>query len=233
MSLRNYKALEEEDVLATATFMQRCLRLDPKNRATAEELLQDTWWQGVAWASAFTFKLHAVEHGTKCLVMSDGTNDMFAAMHFCLTWIPPSILRHKMAGGQYLQLRYLPSASPMLIQWCLEPMILVPRHPADPPSSTYVQGARQPVLGSRLCVPCLINWAWDFWNGIFWDGDARIWCARRKCDGEVFKRFQRSVPSSGMYVSLGNTQSYDAHLLARFRTSSWKHVSFKNSFPNE
>ncbi len=48
MSLRNYKVLEEEDVLATATFMQRCLRLDPKNRATAEELLQDTWWQGAA-----------------------------------------------------------------------------------------------------------------------------------------------------------------------------------------
>jgi hypothetical protein len=47
MSLRNYNVLKEEDVLATAAFMQRCLRLDPKNRATAEELLQDTWWKGV------------------------------------------------------------------------------------------------------------------------------------------------------------------------------------------
>jgi serine/threonine protein kinase len=46
-SLRNYNVLKEEDVLATAAFMQRCLRLDPKNRATAEELLQDTWWKEV------------------------------------------------------------------------------------------------------------------------------------------------------------------------------------------
>lgn len=38
----------EEDVLATAAFMQRCLRLNPKDRATAEELLQDRWWQEVA-----------------------------------------------------------------------------------------------------------------------------------------------------------------------------------------
>jgi hypothetical protein len=48
MSLRNYEALSEEDVLATAAFMHRCLRLDPKNRASAVELLQDTRWEGVA-----------------------------------------------------------------------------------------------------------------------------------------------------------------------------------------
>jgi len=46
--LRNYKVLEEEDVLATAKIMQRCLRLNPKDRVTAEELLQDPWWQGAA-----------------------------------------------------------------------------------------------------------------------------------------------------------------------------------------
>ncbi|KAF8957039.1 kinase-like domain-containing protein [Flammula alnicola] len=47
-SLRNYKVLEEADVLATAKIMQRCLRLNPKDRATAEELLQDPWWHGAA-----------------------------------------------------------------------------------------------------------------------------------------------------------------------------------------
>lgn len=43
-SLRNYKVLQEADVLTTANIMQRCLRLNPKDRATAEELLQDPWW---------------------------------------------------------------------------------------------------------------------------------------------------------------------------------------------
>jgi serine/threonine protein kinase len=49
-SLRNYKVkvLQEADVLATAKIMQRCLRLNPKDRASAEELLQDPWWQGAA-----------------------------------------------------------------------------------------------------------------------------------------------------------------------------------------
>jgi len=47
MSLRNYKVLKEEDVLVMAAFMHRCLRLDPKSRAAAEELLQDTLWKGV------------------------------------------------------------------------------------------------------------------------------------------------------------------------------------------
>jgi len=48
MSLRNYKVLQEEDVLATAKIMQRCLRLNPKDRAGAEELLQDPWWHDAA-----------------------------------------------------------------------------------------------------------------------------------------------------------------------------------------
>lgn len=38
-SLRNYKVIDEEDVLATAKIMQRCLRLNPDDRATAMELL--------------------------------------------------------------------------------------------------------------------------------------------------------------------------------------------------
>lgn len=45
-SLRNYQVLQEVDVLATAKIMQRCLRLNPRDRATAEELLQDPWWHG-------------------------------------------------------------------------------------------------------------------------------------------------------------------------------------------
>ncbi|KAG1855329.1 kinase-like protein [Suillus subalutaceus] len=44
-SLRNYKVIKEEDVIATAKIMQRCLRLNPDDRATAMELLQDPWWQ--------------------------------------------------------------------------------------------------------------------------------------------------------------------------------------------
>ena len=47
-SLRNYNVLEEADVLATAKIMKRCLRLNPKDRATAEELLQDLWFHGAA-----------------------------------------------------------------------------------------------------------------------------------------------------------------------------------------
>jgi hypothetical protein len=40
MSIKNDKVLEEEDLLTTAALVQRCLRLDPKSRATAEDLLQ-------------------------------------------------------------------------------------------------------------------------------------------------------------------------------------------------
>jgi serine/threonine-protein kinase SRPK3 len=47
LSLRNYKVLPEPDVLATAAFIERCLRLDPKNRPSAEELLEDEWWKDV------------------------------------------------------------------------------------------------------------------------------------------------------------------------------------------
>ncbi|KAK0211824.1 hypothetical protein IW262DRAFT_1280297, partial [Armillaria fumosa] len=43
-SLRNYKVLSEEDVLVTASFMRRCLRLDPDDRRSAEQLLDDRLW---------------------------------------------------------------------------------------------------------------------------------------------------------------------------------------------
>ncbi|KAF8067837.1 kinase-like domain-containing protein, partial [Lyophyllum atratum] len=46
--LKRYNVLEEADVFATATFMQRCLRLNPNERATAQELLDDPWWQDAA-----------------------------------------------------------------------------------------------------------------------------------------------------------------------------------------
>ncbi|KIM80030.1 hypothetical protein PILCRDRAFT_542341 [Piloderma croceum F 1598] len=45
--LERYNILEGQDVLATANIMRRCLRLNPKDRATAKELLQDPWWQDV------------------------------------------------------------------------------------------------------------------------------------------------------------------------------------------
>ncbi|KAF9506102.1 hypothetical protein BS47DRAFT_1378152 [Hydnum rufescens UP504] len=42
-----YNVLEDEDALAMAVIMQRCPHLNPKDRATAQELLQDPWWQDV------------------------------------------------------------------------------------------------------------------------------------------------------------------------------------------
>jgi serine/threonine protein kinase len=49
LSVRNCNVLEkEEDVLSTAAIMQKCLRLDPAKRLSAEELLMDPWFAGVA-----------------------------------------------------------------------------------------------------------------------------------------------------------------------------------------
>ncbi|KAK0448169.1 kinase-like protein [Armillaria borealis] len=45
--IRSYKVIEEADVLSTATLMRRCLRLDPKQRASAAELLSDLWFDGI------------------------------------------------------------------------------------------------------------------------------------------------------------------------------------------
>ncbi|PBK74828.1 kinase-like protein [Armillaria solidipes] len=47
ISIRSYKVVEEADVLSTAAFMRRCLRLDPTKRASAAELLSDPWFDGV------------------------------------------------------------------------------------------------------------------------------------------------------------------------------------------
>ncbi|KAJ7848410.1 kinase-like protein [Mycena leptocephala] len=46
MISRNNKAILSSDVSAMAKFMHRCLRLNPDDRATAEELLQDPWLEG-------------------------------------------------------------------------------------------------------------------------------------------------------------------------------------------
>ncbi|KAK0455646.1 kinase-like protein [Desarmillaria tabescens] len=47
ISIRSYKVIEEADVLSTAALMLRCLRLDPAQRASADELLSDPWFNGV------------------------------------------------------------------------------------------------------------------------------------------------------------------------------------------
>lgn len=41
--LRAYKLLDEADIVPAATFMRRCLTIDPTVRATARELLEDGW----------------------------------------------------------------------------------------------------------------------------------------------------------------------------------------------
>ncbi|KAF8874333.1 kinase-like protein [Infundibulicybe gibba] len=47
LSIRSYNVLQEADVLSTAAFMRRCLRLDPSQRASAADLLSDPWFSGV------------------------------------------------------------------------------------------------------------------------------------------------------------------------------------------
>lgn len=48
LSIRNSKVLEkEEDVVSTAAIMQKCLKLDPAQRLSAEELLMDPWFAGI------------------------------------------------------------------------------------------------------------------------------------------------------------------------------------------
>ncbi|KAJ7115880.1 kinase-like domain-containing protein [Mycena epipterygia] len=44
---RNGKAIPSTDVSAMAKLMRRCLRLNPDDRATADDLLQDPWLEGV------------------------------------------------------------------------------------------------------------------------------------------------------------------------------------------
>lgn len=39
---------KDEDVLSTAAIMQKCLKLDPAQRLSAEELLIDPWFAGIA-----------------------------------------------------------------------------------------------------------------------------------------------------------------------------------------
>ncbi|KLO05077.1 kinase-like protein [Schizopora paradoxa] len=47
--IENYKVLEDEkDIEETEALILRCLRLDPMERPSAEELLSDKWWDEVA-----------------------------------------------------------------------------------------------------------------------------------------------------------------------------------------
>jgi serine/threonine protein kinase len=41
------KVVTEEEAAATASFVERCLRLNPEHRPTAAELLTDSWFDGV------------------------------------------------------------------------------------------------------------------------------------------------------------------------------------------
>ncbi|KAF8644875.1 hypothetical protein AX16_008221 [Volvariella volvacea WC 439] len=46
--IRGYGILKsEEDIVDTARFIKRCIRLNPEDRPSAEELLQDPWFDGV------------------------------------------------------------------------------------------------------------------------------------------------------------------------------------------
>lgn len=47
MSVRELGVVEEKDVRPTVALLQRCLRIDPENRASAEELLSDPFFVGV------------------------------------------------------------------------------------------------------------------------------------------------------------------------------------------
>jgi hypothetical protein len=44
--LINYKVLHPDDVAPAAQFIRLCLRLDPAQRLTAEELAVDDWFLG-------------------------------------------------------------------------------------------------------------------------------------------------------------------------------------------
>jgi serine/threonine protein kinase len=45
--LDNFNILDTEQLRTTAAFLHRCLRLDPRHRASADELLDDPFWEGV------------------------------------------------------------------------------------------------------------------------------------------------------------------------------------------
>lgn len=45
--VRKVTNLDQADVEATAALIMRCLRLQPENRPSAEELLKDPWFSGV------------------------------------------------------------------------------------------------------------------------------------------------------------------------------------------
>lgn len=45
--LRAIGTVDEDDATSIATFIRRCLTIDPASRPTALELLKDTWLQDV------------------------------------------------------------------------------------------------------------------------------------------------------------------------------------------
>lgn len=45
--LIDFRLFAMEDIREISRFLRRCLRLDPRNRASADELLSDPWFNGV------------------------------------------------------------------------------------------------------------------------------------------------------------------------------------------
>jgi serine/threonine protein kinase len=45
--LASFNILDSEQLRTSSAFLHRCLRLDPRNRASADELLDDPFWEGV------------------------------------------------------------------------------------------------------------------------------------------------------------------------------------------
>ena len=46
-ALRHYNILPEEEIGPAARFIRKCIRLDPQNRPSAEQLVRDDWFSMV------------------------------------------------------------------------------------------------------------------------------------------------------------------------------------------
>jgi serine/threonine-protein kinase SRPK3 len=49
-ALSNYEVLQPGDIAPAAAFIRACIKLDPKERPTADELCNHDWIAGVDWS---------------------------------------------------------------------------------------------------------------------------------------------------------------------------------------